>query len=122
MALDPQGKAALVTGGGSGICLEFTKSLLKRGCSVLIADLALRPEAKAVVDSSMSAKNGTRAVFEKTDVSDWRQLGHAFEVAIKEFGRLDIVCPGAAVWDPVSPRLDAYPALPYPGGIYCEGA
>ncbi|MCJ1306152.1 hypothetical protein MMC08_008970, partial [Hypocenomyce scalaris] len=97
---DVYGKAALITGGGSGICLEFTRKLLGRGCNVLIADLALRPEAEEVVESSISSKNGSRAVFKKTDVSDWKQLGHAFETAIKEFGRLDIVCPGAAVWNP----------------------
>jgi NAD(P)-dependent dehydrogenase (short-subunit alcohol dehydrogenase family) len=99
MALQVDGKAALVTGGGSGICLEFTKILLSHGCNVLVVDLALGPEAKEIVDGKPGGK--AKAVFQKTDVTNWAQLGAAFEVAIKEFGRLDIVCPGAGIFEPV---------------------
>jgi NAD(P)-dependent dehydrogenase (short-subunit alcohol dehydrogenase family) len=103
MALQVDGKAALVTGGGSGICLEFTKILLSHGCNVLVVDLALGPEAKEIVDGKPGGK--AKAVFQKTDVTNWAQLGAAFEVAIKEFGRLDIVCPGAGIFEPVSLSL-----------------
>lgn len=98
MALELRGKTALVTGGGSGICLELTKKLLAGGCNVLIADLALRPEAEEVVQ-----KDGAhaRAVFTKTDVTDWTQLQNAFEATLKAFGQLDIVVPGAGVFEPV---------------------
>ena len=86
-----------------GINLSFAKLLLENGCNVLIADLALRPEAQAVVDTYTKSP---RAVFQKTDVIDWRQLERSFEVAEKEFGEIDIVCPGAGVYEPVcSPRL-----------------
>lgn len=98
MALRVDGKTALVTGGGSGICLEFTKTLLSHGCNVLIVDLALGPDAKVIVEEK--AGNKAKAVFQKTDVTNWAQLGAAFEAAIKEFGRLDIVCPGAGVFEP----------------------
>lgn len=106
MALQVKGKTALVTGAGSGICLEFTKLLLSKGCNVLIADLKLLPEAEVLVKggSAANGENGVKAkaVFHKTDVMDWAQLEAAFEVAIKEFGSLDIVCPGAGVFEPVS--------------------
>ena len=100
MALQVNGKTALVTGAGSGICLEFTKLLLSKGCNVVIADIGLRPEAEQLVKGSHGAK--ARAVFQKTDVTDWGQLEAAFDVALKEFGHLDIVCPGAGVFEPVS--------------------
>ena len=100
MALQVGGKVALVTGGGSGICLEFTKLLISHGCNVVIADLALRPEAEEIVNGKAGGK--AKAIFQRTDVTDWAQLGAAFEVAIKEFGHLDIVCPGAGVFEPVS--------------------
>lgn len=101
MALQVIGKTALVTGGGSGLCLEFTKGLLSNGCNVVIADLRLRPEAQAVVD----AKGGSaRARFIETDVTNWAQLQKAFDFALKEFGSLDIVCPGAGLFEPVSSR------------------
>lgn len=98
MALSLNGKAALVTGGGSGICLELTRKLLAAGCSVVIADLALRPEAEEVVAKAFEP----RAVFIKTDVSDWGQLQAAFDKVMEEFGRLDVVVPGAGVFEPVS--------------------
>lgn len=66
---------------------------------MLIADLALRPEAKVLVEKHSSSPG--RAVFQKTDVSDWVQLERMFEVAEKEFGEIDIVCPGAGVYEPV---------------------
>jgi 3-hydroxybutyrate dehydrogenase len=100
MALQVKDKVALVTGGGSGICFEFTKLLLSQGCSVVVADLSLRPEAEEVIERN---REGTaRAIFQKTDVTDWAQLQGAFDTAIKEFGRLDIVCPGAGIFEPVS--------------------
>ncbi|PLN81578.1 transmembrane amino acid transporter protein-domain-containing protein [Aspergillus taichungensis] len=97
MSFSVQGRTAIVTGAGSGINLSFAKLLLENGCNVLIADLALRPEAQAVVDTY--TKN-PRAVFQKTDVIDWKQLERSFEVAEKEFGEIDIVCPGAGVYEP----------------------
>lgn len=104
MALQVKGKTALVTGGGSGICLEFTKLLLSEGCNVVLADLSLRPEAEAVVNGKQVA-GGATAAFIKTDVTDWKQLRAAFEFAIQRFGGLDIVCPGAGVFEQVGTVL-----------------
>jgi 3-hydroxybutyrate dehydrogenase len=104
MALQVKGKTALVTGGGSGICLEFTKLLISQGCNVVVADLSLRPEAEAVVTGKPVA-DGATAAFIKTDVTDWKQLRAAFEFAIQRFGVLNIVCPGAGVFEPVRPVL-----------------
>ncbi|KAF2202330.1 NAD(P)-binding protein [Delitschia confertaspora ATCC 74209] len=84
-----EGKTAIVTGAGSGINLSFATLLLSRNCSVLFADLSLRPEAQALVSSYSTPTQGKpRAVFQETDT------------ARKEFGGIDIVCPGAGVFDP----------------------
>ena len=102
MALDDfNGKTALVTGGGSGISLAFALRLLEAGCNVLVADLALSPEAQALDKYSESPK----AVFQKTDVTDWSQLDAAFKKTLETFGSLDIVCPGAGLSEPVSPLI-----------------
>ncbi|KAK5954833.1 hypothetical protein OHC33_004559 [Knufia fluminis] len=93
-----QGKTAIVTGSGAGINLSFAKLLLSKGCNVVFADLALRPEAKEVVDAHQSGS--PRAVSQQTDVTEWSQLERMFEVADKEFGSVDIVCPGAGVYEP----------------------
>ncbi|KXT07020.1 hypothetical protein AC578_7209 [Pseudocercospora eumusae] len=91
-----QGKTALITGGGSGICLDLTKKLLDRGSNVVIADLKLTAEAEDVV---AEWKEG-RVVFVKTDVTDWKQLQAAFDLAVSKFGGLEIVVPGAGVFEP----------------------
>ncbi|EEH21731.2 hypothetical protein PABG_03947 [Paracoccidioides brasiliensis Pb03] len=98
MAQIVKGKTAIVTGAGSGINFCFVKLLLQNGCNCLIADLALRPEAQVVVDQYSSAS--PRVIFQKTDVTDWSQLEKMFEVAEKEFGEIDIVCPGAGIYEP----------------------
>ena len=68
---------------------------------MLFADLALRPEAQKLIDEyGTKAEGKPRAVFQKTDVADWTQLSRMFEVASKVFGRIDIVCPGAGIYDP----------------------
>lgn len=95
MSLTVKGKTAVVTGAGSGICYHFSKALLERGCNVVMADLALRPEASELLRAFPS-----QALYQPTDVTKWDQLDHAFEVAKKEFGGYDIVCPGAGVYDP----------------------
>ncbi|THY11678.1 NAD(P)-binding protein [Aureobasidium pullulans] len=95
-----KGKTAIVTGAGSGINLAFSSLLLSRGCNVIFADLGLRPEAKAITDKYSESSSGPRAIFQKTDVTDWTQLSKMFEVAEKEFGDTDLVCPGAGIFEP----------------------
>jgi NAD(P)-dependent dehydrogenase (short-subunit alcohol dehydrogenase family) len=82
------GRSAIVTGAGSGINYCFAKLLLKNNCNVVIADLALRPEAQKLIDDYTTQP---RAVFVKTDVVMWDELNNMFDVAEKEFGGADIV-------------------------------
>lgn len=105
MALAVSGKTAIVTGAGSGINLCFAKLLLENNCNVLFADLALRPEAQSLVDSyshTDTPSSGPRAVFQKTDVTDWTQLERMFTAAESAFRTtVDLVCPGAGVYEPL---------------------
>ncbi|KAF7888083.1 uncharacterized protein EAF02_002624 [Botrytis sinoallii] len=100
MAMNVQSKTAIVTGAGSGINFCFAKLLLSKGCNVVIADLALRPEAEELISKYSDFSNGPKAVFQKTDVTEWVQLEKMFEVASEQFGGADIVCPGAGVFEP----------------------
>jgi NAD(P)-dependent dehydrogenase (short-subunit alcohol dehydrogenase family) len=112
MAMNVLGKTALITGAGSGINFCFAKLLLSKGCNVVIADLALRPEAQSLLleyPLSSPLWAGPKAVFQETDVTDWKQLDRIFEVASENFGGADIVCPGAGVYEPVCSPLLHYP-------------
>lgn len=97
------GKAAIVTGGGAGINLAITKLLLARGCSVMIADLRLGPEADQLVQAHQAAKGGNSRPsvhFHPTDVNNWAQLSALWAAALRAFsGTVDVVVNGAGVTD-----------------------
>ncbi|KAJ5916743.1 hypothetical protein N7504_000758 [Penicillium tannophilum] len=95
-----QGITAIVTGAGSGICFAFTKLLLDKGCNVVLGDLALRPEAEELLKLHSTLNKQPRAIFHRTDVRNWQDLDRLFKIAQEEFGRIDIVCPGAGIFEP----------------------
>lgn len=119
---DVKGKNAIVTGAGSGmqhllitsihngkltctigICLAFAQRLLESGCSVVIADLKLRPEAEDLVNKWTTTESDKSTVhFHKTDVSDWAQLSSLWDAALEKLGQIDIVCNGAGIYEPPS--------------------
>ena len=75
---------------------------------MLFADLSLRPEAQELVSRhSKSSRSPCKAVFQETDVREWDQLDRMFEVAKREFGDVDVVCPGAGVYEPVRSQVSA---------------
>ena len=80
-----------------GINLEFARLLLEGGCNVLFADISLRPESEKVIAQYQSKP---KAVYQKTDVASWVDLDEMFRVAIEHFGQVDIVCPGAGIFEP----------------------
>ncbi|KAK0369869.1 hypothetical protein CLIM01_12772 [Colletotrichum limetticola] len=98
-----KGKVALVTGAGSGIGLAITQRLLNEGCSVMIADLALRPEAETTIANfphpSPSADKPS-AAFHKTDTTNWAQLKSLWAATLEKFGRVDIVVNNAGIFEP----------------------
>ena len=96
-------KTAIVTGAGRGIGLAFATRLLESGCNVMIVDLALTDEAEELLERHTKSP---KVVFQETDVADWSQLQLAFDHTIKTFGGLDIVCPGAGIFEPVRSRRD----------------
>ncbi|KAL9103177.1 MAG: hypothetical protein Q9163_001743 [Psora crenata] len=93
MALSLAGKTAIVTGAGSGINLAFTRLLLSRQCNVLLADLSLRAEAQDLVNahSTRTKLSNGRAVFQAEE--EFGRDGHGP-------GVVDVVCPGAGVFEP----------------------
>lgn len=69
---------------------------------MVVADINLRPEAEATLAKyPYPAQDGKpAAVFKKTDQANWAQLSELWDFALKEFGRVELVCPGAGIWEP----------------------
>ncbi|KIW06083.1 uncharacterized protein PV09_03254 [Verruconis gallopava] len=85
-------KIVVVTGGGSGIHLAFSKLAQAEGAKVIIADLKLSEDLKGF-DNDI--------VFQQCDVSRWSELENLIHVSITEFGDVpDIFVAGAGVFEP----------------------
>ncbi|OGG65406.1 SDR family oxidoreductase, partial [Candidatus Kaiserbacteria bacterium RIFCSPHIGHO2_12_45_16] len=84
------GKTAIVTGGAMGIGLGIVSRLAEAGANVLIADLDEKEGEKSA--------DGKRVKFLKTDVSKEEDVKKMVEVAVKEFGGLDIVVNNAGIY------------------------
>lgn len=73
---------------------------------MVIADLRLRPEYEATVESLNKNPEGPRVIFEATDVTNWAHLEAAFDRVEREFGTTaDVVCGGAGIYEPVTTFL-----------------
>jgi NAD(P)-dependent dehydrogenase (short-subunit alcohol dehydrogenase family) len=97
------GKAAIVTGAGSGIGRATVLALLSEGYSIALA--GRRPEALAET-VQMAAANGNRAITVPTDVTDPRSVRILFETTRQTFGRLDVLFNNAGVGAPPVPLED----------------
>lgn len=97
--LDLSGKAAIVTGGGSGIGRAVALRLAEAGANVTIADI---DEAGALETCKMVQAAGGEAQAIFADVRSRADAAKACEAAAGKLGRLDILVNNAGI----------YPALP----------
>ncbi|KAF6826974.1 nad-dependent 15-hydroxyprostaglandin dehydrogenase [Colletotrichum plurivorum] len=97
---DVKDKFAIVTGAGSGM-RPSSQWLLNEGCSVIFADIALRPEAEATISKyPHPSKDGSpSAVYHKMDQSNWADISATWNFALEKFERIDLLCPGAGIWE-----------------------
>ncbi len=96
MELD--GKAAVVTGGGSGMGFHFAVALAASGCAVLVQDLRGAEEA-----ASRLRADGARAEWSQGDVSSKADVARMADHAVDKFGRLDILVNNAAIFTSLVP-------------------
>jgi peroxisomal 2,4-dienoyl-CoA reductase len=88
-----EGRAAIVTGGGTGICRGIAMALAAHGCDVAVTsrNVGHLEPARAEI-----AALGVRALARAADVRDPSATGAVVDEAAATFGRLDIVINGAA--------------------------
>jgi glucose 1-dehydrogenase len=93
------GKVALVTGAARerGIGRGIALCLAENGCDVVVNDIAAEDEGEELAEHVRAL--GRRATFVRADVRDRCEVDEMVEAAVKDFGRLDIVCSNAGVAD-----------------------
>jgi 3-oxoacyl-[acyl-carrier protein] reductase len=89
-----EGKAAVVTGGGTGVGRATALELARRGCSVLVNYSRSKNEAEETV--AEIAALGVKGMAVEADVADDAACRKIIETAVREFGRLDVLVNNAA--------------------------
>jgi NAD(P)-dependent dehydrogenase (short-subunit alcohol dehydrogenase family) len=92
-----QGKAAVITGGDSGIGRAVALAFAREGADVLISYLDEHSDAQETV--RIVEKEGRRCVPVEGDIGDEAHCRQIVERAMQEFGRLDILVNNAAYQD-----------------------
>ena len=98
--MDLEGRAAIVTGAGSGVGRATALALAERGCSVLVNYSRSKDAAEAV--AADVAARGVKSLPHRCDVADDADCRDMVEAAVSAFGRLDLLVnnAGATVFVP----------------------
>jgi NAD(P)-dependent dehydrogenase (short-subunit alcohol dehydrogenase family) len=103
--MDPNGKTALITGGGSGIGRATALALAREVASIVVADMNDRGGRETV---SLIEEAGGKAAFVRVDVTKRDDLDQMVSFAEQTFGGVDIFHNNAGIGTP-QPRFPAAP-------------
>ncbi len=87
------GKAAIVTGGGTGVGRATALELARQGCSVLVNYSRSRDDAEKTAAELQAL--GVKALAHQADVADDAACRQMVAEAVKAFGRVDILINNA---------------------------
>jgi len=91
--MELEGRAAIVTGGGTGVGRETALLLARRGCAVVVNYSRSREDALRTAEEA--AAGGARALALRADVADDGDCRRLVEAAERELGRLDLLVNNA---------------------------
>ena len=97
-----EGRAAVVTGGASGIGRAAVLRFLEEGASVAFADLN-DANAEETLALARAAGHGGRIAYVRADVTDEVAVKNCFEGAAARWGRLDIAFLNAGIGGAIGP-------------------
>lgn len=95
-----EGKVAVITGGASGIGEGSVRAFLDEGARVVIADL------QDDAGRALCAELGPRTRFIHCDVTVETNVAAAVDLAVSDFGRLDIMFNNAGIVGAIGPIAD----------------
>ncbi len=93
--MDVEGKAALITGGGTGVGRATALELARRGCSVVVNYSRSKDEAEEVA-AAISAE-GVRGLAVQADVAKDEDCRRLVETTVGELGSLNVLVQSAGV-------------------------
>jgi len=103
--MNVEGKAALITGGGTGVGRATALALAERGCAVAVNYSRSKDEAEQT--AAEIEKRGVRGVAIQADVARDADCRRLVETAVGELGRLDVLVQSAGVTSFIPhPNLD----------------
>jgi len=88
-----EGRAAIVTGAGTGVGSATALALARSGCSVLVNYSRSREGAERIAEEV--SRLGVRGVAHRADVSDDAACRAMVETAVRDLGRLDVLVNNA---------------------------
>jgi NAD(P)-dependent dehydrogenase (short-subunit alcohol dehydrogenase family) len=98
-----KGKAAFVTGAGSGIGRAAALAFAREGASVVVADISEQSNQET---ARMIEELGTHALAVRCDVTRTEDVKAALDKAVEAFGRLDFAFNNAGSEQPITATAD----------------
>jgi NAD(P)-dependent dehydrogenase (short-subunit alcohol dehydrogenase family) len=98
-----ENKAAIITGGGTGIGREIALTFAREGATTVVVSRNMAPLNKVVAEISSS---GGAATAVQADVADVIQVESMVSEVMRRYGRIDILVNNAGIPGPVIPVAD----------------
>ena len=98
--MDLEGKAALISGAGGGICRAIAIAFAEAGASVACVDVDLK---SATETARLVEAAGRKSLALQCNIADEAEVNAVTKAAHDALGRLDILVSGAAPHDPGGP-------------------
>src|SRR5439155_22248419 len=87
----PEGRVAIVTGGGRGLGRAMARGLARAGCKVVVT----AAREKTEIDEVASEFNDSRVLALTADVTQPEDCQRVVDATVAQFGRLDVLVNNA---------------------------